>query len=353
MKLRYALFVSLTILFLGSVMPAFGAIRTVDDDGPANFASIQAAIADAGTVNGDEIVVQPGTYIETINFLGKAITLRSASGNPADTTINGNGAYHVVQFVTSEGTDSVLDGFTITGGNANSSYPNSEGSGIFIDGCSPMVTNCVLTGNYNSGTGTLYSNLGSPDISYCVFDNNTSVLYGGGMYLQNGNPVVTHCDFTNNQAKKGGAMCVYGSPDISDCTFTNNTATGSYPAVGGAIWIWSGDAALTRCTFIGNNANQGGGIYNTGIPDMLDCKFYSNYASHYGGGIANYGGSGTITQSIFSGNIAGIYGGGIYKTASRPKITSCVFYGNTAVTHGGGMNSTNTSQATINNPIFW
>ena len=41
---------------------------------PGDYVTIQGAIADGGTVNGDEIVVQPGTYVEAINFLGKAIT---------------------------------------------------------------------------------------------------------------------------------------------------------------------------------------------------------------------------------------------------------------------------------------
>ncbi len=41
---------------------------------------------------GDEVVVAPGTYPEAIDLLGKAITVRSASGDPADTIIDGNGA---------------------------------------------------------------------------------------------------------------------------------------------------------------------------------------------------------------------------------------------------------------------
>ena len=77
------------------------------------FCSIQDAIADPGTVNGDEIVVAPGTYFEAINFNGKAITVGS-SGGAAVTTIDGTGNFHVVQCVGGEGPDTVLDGFTIT-----------------------------------------------------------------------------------------------------------------------------------------------------------------------------------------------------------------------------------------------
>ncbi len=80
----------------------------VDDDncpGPGSgmegdpYCSIQTAIDNA--VDTDEIVVAPGTYFETIDFLGKAITLRSSDG-PDMTTIDGTG-FHVVQCVSFEG----------------------------------------------------------------------------------------------------------------------------------------------------------------------------------------------------------------------------------------------------------
>ena len=66
----------------------------------------------------DEIVVAPGTYFEfNINFLGKAITLRSSDG-PDVTTIDGTGNFHVVQCVSGEGSETVLEGFTVTGDGA-------------------------------------------------------------------------------------------------------------------------------------------------------------------------------------------------------------------------------------------
>ncbi len=88
---------------------------------PGDQATIQAAIDAA--VDGDEIVVAPGTYFENINFNGKAITVRSTDPNDAgvviNTIIDGTGFLHVVQCVSGEGSDTVLSGFVITGGNAN------------------------------------------------------------------------------------------------------------------------------------------------------------------------------------------------------------------------------------------
>jgi len=71
----------------------------VNCPGPGNgsevdpYCSIQTAIDNA--VDTDEIVVAPGTYVEAINFLGKAITLRSSDGQSV-TTIDGTGFSHVV-----------------------------------------------------------------------------------------------------------------------------------------------------------------------------------------------------------------------------------------------------------------
>ena len=105
---------------------AFGDQFIVKQNGGGTHTTIQSAINDA--THGDEIIVFPASYLEKINFLGKAITLRSSDG--ADVTIiDGNGAFHVVQCVSGEGPDTILDGFTITGGNADGSFPDTSTSG--------------------------------------------------------------------------------------------------------------------------------------------------------------------------------------------------------------------------------
>ncbi|NIS81651.1 MAG: hypothetical protein GTO14_15925, partial [Anaerolineales bacterium] len=76
----------------------------------ADFNSIQAAIDDAN--DGDEIEVAPGTYNEAIDFKGKAVRLYS-SGGPEVTTINATGLNSsVVQCISGEDANTVLDGFT-------------------------------------------------------------------------------------------------------------------------------------------------------------------------------------------------------------------------------------------------
>ncbi len=78
--------------------------------------TIQIAINLA--VDGNEIVVAPGTYFETLNLLGKAITLRS-SGGPDVTTIDAsNQLASAIHAVSGEGSDTVIEGFNITVGDA-------------------------------------------------------------------------------------------------------------------------------------------------------------------------------------------------------------------------------------------
>ena len=90
---------------------------------PQQYPTIQSAINAATTF--DVITVKPGTYYENINFAGKRITVRSIDPNDpnivAGTIINGStptdqNAGSVVTFSSGEDNNSVLAGFTITGG---------------------------------------------------------------------------------------------------------------------------------------------------------------------------------------------------------------------------------------------
>ena len=109
------------------------------------YCSIQTAIDDA--VDTDEIVVAPGTYFETINFLGKAIWLHSSDGAEV-TTIDGTGSFHVVQCVNGEGSDTVLSGFVITGGNADDFPSDDNGGGMYNSRSSPTVLKLQLHRQY-------------------------------------------------------------------------------------------------------------------------------------------------------------------------------------------------------------
>ncbi len=160
------------------------------------YCSIQTAIDNA--VDTDEIVVAPGRYFETINYLGKAITVRSTDPNNAGvvmaTIINGGGSGSVVTCDSSEGSDTVLSGFVVTGGQS------SEGGGMYNLSSSPTVTNCTFSCNTaNVGGGMLNLNGSSPTVTDCTFSGNIADFDGGGIYNSNfSSPTVTDCSFCGN-----------------------------------------------------------------------------------------------------------------------------------------------------------
>jgi hypothetical protein len=115
------------------------------------YLGIQPAI-DAAP-NGSTIEVKPGTFRESVDFKGKPIVLRSIGGAEV-TTIDAGGGLHVVTFDHAEGANSILEGFTITGGNASGiGFPDGCGAGILCNRTQPVIRNCIITNNYAVSEG--------------------------------------------------------------------------------------------------------------------------------------------------------------------------------------------------------
>jgi parallel beta-helix repeat protein len=317
-----------------------------------NYFTIQAAIDVAGA--GHVIEADPKIYFENINFAGKAITVRSTSGDPADTIIDGGGDDSVVTCQSNETSTTVLDGFTITNGSGWS----SRGGGMYNHSSSPTVTNCVFTGNTTNYGGGMYNHSSSPTVTNCVFTGNTAGNGGGGMENQDSsNPTVTNCTFSGNTSGfDGGGMHNSDSsnPTVTNCTFSGNTA----PLGGGMYNTDISNPTVTNCTFSGNTANYfGGGMYNTlaSSPTVSSCVFTGNTADVSGGGMYNNISSNpTASNCTFSGNTANYFGGGMYnQEASNPTVSNCTFSGNTANYFGGGMYNTLASSPTVSSCILW
>ncbi len=218
-------------------------------------------------------------------------------------------SYHVING-SSTGPSAVLDGFTITGGNANGSDPNN----VDID-------------EYGAG---MYICSGRPIISNCEFVSNRAVCGGGGMYSTNeGGPTLNDCEFNYNSADYGGGLLndVNSCPTLTGCVFFDNHAN----IQGGAIYNSGMCATVTRCDFKDNDANWwGGGIYNCGSsPTLNNCLFASN-AADFGGAMFNDSNSfPTLTNCNLISNRATSWGGGIYDWSnSASTLTSCILWGN-------------------------
>ena len=225
---------ALACMFLA--IPCQARIITVDDDGPADFNNIQAAINDAN--DGDIIEVQIGTYTgpgnRDIDFGGRAIILRSENG-PQNCIIDCQGSDYAINrgfyFHNAEDTNSVVDGFTIING-----YVYDYGGGIYCNGASPIIINCALTNN--KAVGIPGWDWGMPGED----------AYGGGIYCTtNSHLTIKNCIIADNECRGGdGGPGGMGLPG----------AGGS--AYGGAIY--GGNLTIQNCVIANNTASAGNGV---------------------------------------------------------------------------------------------
>jgi len=189
-----------------------------------------------------------------------ASVLSGEIGTAGDTSDN---SYHVV---VGSGIDStaVLDGFTITGGNANGSSTNGYGGGMYNSSCSLTLANCRFTANSASSYGGGICNSSSfPTLINCTFTANSAGSSGGGMYNASSSPTLTSSTFTANSANEGGGMYNYSSssPTLANCTFTANWGGNG----GGMSNYYSSSPVLTNCILWGNT----GSLFSTGTSDPV------------------------------------------------------------------------------------
>jgi len=386
---------------------------------PTEYNTIQAAI-DAAS-DGDVVIVADGTYTgpfnRDIDFLGKAITVRSENG-PNNCIIDcetlGRGFY----FHRYERANSLVEGFTITNGNA------TYGGAIFCRRSSPTIANCIITGNYgnNYGGGIACRYRCSPTITNCIISGNSARYDGGAIFCRNSSPTITNCTISSNlsEGNAGAIFCRNSSPTITNCTITTNSAEwggggiycdfGSNPTItncsisgniaehgfGGAISLWwESNPTISNCTISGNNAADGdggaisclngsnpvitncaisdntaewdgGGIYcRYSSPTIKNCRISGNTAAK-GRGLVRYGGGGIccegdlglssspiISNCIIAGNSSDDIGGGILCKDSSPTISNCTISSNLAIYGGGGIYFENQGSSIIANCIIW
>lgn len=325
---------------------------TITFPGPG-LVSIQNAITTAG--NGDEVVVEDGTYYltESIDFGGKQITLRSRNG-AENCIIDGNSnAIHAFYFHSGETSGAVVDGFTIQNFNNSAIYCYDTSSGL--DRTSPTITNCTISGN--TGGGIYCYGSTDPAITNCTISGNSGGGIGcyGSSSVRAPVPSITGCTISGNTASSGGGIfcSYYASPTITNCDISGNTAANE----GGGIYCSTSYLDIIDCTISGNSANSGGGLACDGFsaPTIANCTISGNTATDEGGGIyLNLGSGGPLMANCtLSGNSAQ-YGGGIAlnRCNSYSFITNCTISGNTAYS-GGGINCRDSSYLNIINGIVW
>lgn len=312
---------------------------------PADQPTIQAAIEAAQ--DGDTVVVAPGTYVETINFRGKAITVTSSGG--ADVTIiDGNQAGSVVTFSSSEWYTSVLNGFTLRNGRAILAAPvYGNGGGIFISAASPIITNNRIVQNQGFNGAGIYAG-GSPVISGNLISENSRIagwsggFGGGGIYLCGSSALIEGNTIVKNsmsQASGGGGifMTCDGHSIIRGNTISQNGGTGL--SGGGGIYVNSASVnhQIIQNIITANSSSYGGGIYlargivvsNNTVVDNSASDGTALYLDRYSWG------SGLVVNNILSGK------GGqslIYSASSstlNPPFRNNILFSDAATIYGG------------------
>jgi O-glycosyl hydrolase len=329
----------------------FERIYVVRPDGSGDYPTIQAAINAAS--NTDIIELTDGTFTGSgnrdIDYLSKAVTVRSQSRNPLSCIIDCQNLGRGFIFKSDEDSSSVLEAVTIING-----VGSPGGGGILCGGTSgfpptphagsPTVNNCIITSNSASGGGLPATRYGggiyccegsSPNLNNCTISNNTcsgtlGQGIGGGMYCSGGRPILTNCVFSSNFApgSGGGFGCQGTWVSFTDCIFSGNTAGGGLAGIGGGLASAESHLTFNRCTFSNNAAGLNGGAmacWDFG-PTLTNCTLYANSATN-GGGIylQNLSTSAVLQNTIIANSAAGQ---AIYCYAANAALSCCDVYGN-------------------------
>jgi hypothetical protein len=261
---------------------------------PGTYTSIQSAIN--ASVNGDTVLVEPGTYFENIIFRGKKIVLTSKfyQGNNLSfiqtTIINGSMPVNpdtasVVRFHNAEDSTTVLQGFTITGG-TGTKWTDEHGAGVYREGggilvayCSPIIKNNIIKNNE------------------AINNSGVTSCGGGGMRLGDGNPKILNNVIMYNKALYGaGIVLNYTGVTVRNNLICYNYQSSSYQSGAG---IWANNTLAGKIRLIENNT------------------IIHNSSSTGTAGVLSYGSNLVLRNNIIWGNTTALngpqvlaYGGG-------------------------------------------
>ncbi len=279
-------------------------------NGPQDTNQLHPGLELYGGFNGTE------TALEQRNWEGHRTVLDGHRAENSEDRV-----YHVVTC----SDEARLDGFKVTGGRAQENYElenTKNGGGIYCQGTSPVIANCMVERNAARTTG---DEMGSA---------------GGGMYVTGGSPTILNTIFSHNTASAysdamgGGLFTSGGAPVIRDCVFQDNTAQN-----GGGAYFASGSPVVERTSFIYNSADGTAEISPSG----------------YGGGVYRASGSVSFSSCLFTRNTAepsvqsdGGSGGAFYGAAGSALFTNCTVANNTGMVSTGGIHDNN---ATVVNSI--
>jgi len=348
---------------------------------PDDFETIQGAI-DASE-NGDTVLVEPGEYVENIDFSGKNIVVMGNPDDPSETIIDGDQFDTVVIFSAEEDSTAALIGFTLRNGRhdlaggiwTNEASPtlshliitNNHGRGIRCDGNSrPCFVDVTVTDNTGDG---IYCHSSNPTLTNVVSSSNA----GYGLYFHSSNSTLTNVESNGNSGaglyfdncesiltiitsieNDGDGIETQDSRVRLDDFILNNNGPemggDNGPAMGGGFNIGSSleETIMNNGIIRGNRGSQaGGGVCQRAELNMTNVTISDNScASYWGSGGFQFRNEAivTLTNVSISNNTGRGRGGGIYTERGSLTLTDVIINGN-AAGEGGGIyiNGTPTS----------
>jgi hypothetical protein len=295
---------------------------------PADYPSIQEGINAA--MDGDSVIVAPGTWYENLSISGKNIILGSWFLTTGDSTYI---------------SETILDG-------------NHSGRVLNISGVSAPARICgfiIKNGSSTSGSGIQIVNSSLTIDNVLITDNIANCAYSG-------------------ICQGAGVACSGSSLTLSDFRFINNNAICQTPPInpeGGAINARNSELYLNSGEIKNNNAWLGGGLYLADAScNIAQVEFSGNQSQFLGAGICSFSSELNIAESIFRNNmgneaIYSDYSGSIILTnclftghsksviqSRNPTLTliNCTLTGNSGYTP---ISCASGSELTVMNSILW
>src|ERR1700683_1823113 len=299
--------------------------------------SVRALVlALTGVSSGEELSLERNcTYLLTrglpvvsadLVILGNGATLKRsyAPGTPAFILLASDAAFLTVSrlsFRNGDGAITMGGGqLTVTGGTftGNAAADGGAISELVVKTGynGPVVSNATFIANRAADSGGAIfdgdSALEGIQVTDCTFSGNLAANFGGAIYDFSVGETVSGSTFVGNQGGNGGALFLdpAGLAGMSGDVLKSNRATRDGGAIyalyglniakskvldngagdmGGGLYIDPRNIfdLATDTEFIGNSAQDGGGIANQGFLELSDVTISRNRASALGAGIYN------------------------------------------------------------------